>query len=60
MRHKLVPEANHAAIVSEQGLEMGRPSFVHIDIEHDEQQITAVFISGQCYFMGKGFIDIPS
>jgi trans-2,3-dihydro-3-hydroxyanthranilate isomerase len=47
-----------AAIVSEQGIEMGRPSFIHITIEQDSDRITAVRVGGQCHFMGEGFIEV--
>lgn len=48
-----------ADIVSEQGLEMGRPSFVKIRIEQSDGRISAVRVGGQCHFMGEGFIEIP-
>jgi trans-2,3-dihydro-3-hydroxyanthranilate isomerase len=48
-----------AEIVSEQGIEMGRPSFIRIRIERSGEDITAVRVGGQCHFMGEGFIEIP-
>lgn len=48
-----------ADIVSEQGLEMGRPSFVNIRIERQGDRVSAVRVGGQCHFMGEGFIEIP-
>ena len=56
--HGLVSGAA-ADIVSEQGLEMGRPSFVKIRIEQSDGRISAVRVGGQCHFMGEGFIEIP-
>jgi trans-2,3-dihydro-3-hydroxyanthranilate isomerase len=47
-----------ADIVSEQGLEMGRPSFVKIRIEREGDRISAVRVGGQCHFMGEGFIEV--
>jgi trans-2,3-dihydro-3-hydroxyanthranilate isomerase len=45
-------------IVSEQGLEMGRPSFIHIQIEKQGGEITSARVGGQCYYMGEGFFEI--
>ena len=58
VRHGLVPCDPAAEIVSEQGLEMGRPSFIRIRIERNGDEITAVRVGGQCHFMGEGFIEI--
>lgn len=45
-------------IVSEQGVEMGRPSFVHIRIATEGERITAVRVGGRCHFAGEGFIEV--
>lgn len=45
-------------ILSEQGVEMGRASFVHIRIEREGEQITAVRVGGRCHFAGEGFIEV--
>jgi trans-2,3-dihydro-3-hydroxyanthranilate isomerase len=47
-----------ADIVSEQGIEMGRPSYIRIRIERQGEEIKAVRVGGQCHFMGEGFIEI--
>lgn len=49
---------NPAIIVSEQGIEIGRPSFVHIRIEQMGGQINGVFVGGQCVYVGQGEIEI--
>ncbi len=59
VRHGLVACDPAAEIVSEQGLEMGRPSFIKIRIERLGEDITAVRVGGQCHFMGEGFIELP-
>ena len=59
VQHGLVVCDSSAEIVSEQGIEMGRPSFVKIRIERSRENITAVKVGGQCHFMGEGFIEIP-
>ena len=45
-------------IISEQGLEMGRPSFVHIQIDVWGDEITSARVGGQCHYMGEGFFEI--
>ena len=59
VRYGLVACDPAAEIVSEQGLEMGRPSYIRIRIERQGEDITAVRVGGQCHFMGEGFIEIP-
>ena len=58
VRHNLVAQAKKVTIISEQGLEMGRPSLIHIEIEQDDGRITAVRVGGQCYYMGEGSIEL--
>jgi trans-2,3-dihydro-3-hydroxyanthranilate isomerase len=58
VRHGLAACDPVAEIVSEQGLEMGRPSFIRIRIEKSAGDISAVRVGGQCHFMGEGFIEI--
>ena len=45
-------------MVSEQGFELGRPSLVQVKIEQDGQHITGVYVGGQCYSMGEGWITL--
>jgi trans-2,3-dihydro-3-hydroxyanthranilate isomerase len=58
VRYGLVKGDPAAEIVSEQGIEMGRPSYIRITIERQGEDITAVRVGGQCHFMGEGFIEI--
>ena len=46
-------------LVSEQGFEMGRRSFLHLEAIVSEGQITGVSVGGHCVFIGKGelFLD---
>jgi trans-2,3-dihydro-3-hydroxyanthranilate isomerase len=55
VKYGVFPDGN---IVSEQGVEMGRPSFIHIRIESAGEQITAVRVGGRCHFAGEGFIEV--
>lgn len=41
-------------IVSEQGIEMGRPSFINIKVERQGDSFTAVTVGGACVYMGRG------
>ena len=45
--------------VLEQGIEMGRPSFLHIRIGHADKEITAVHVGGSCCYMGSGQLELP-
>jgi trans-2,3-dihydro-3-hydroxyanthranilate isomerase len=59
VRHQLVEQAKSVVeIVSEQGLEMGRPSFVNITIHLTDNEISGVYIGGQCHFMGEGTLEL--
>jgi trans-2,3-dihydro-3-hydroxyanthranilate isomerase len=59
VRYGLVKGDPAAEVVSEQGLEMGRPSYVRIRIEGRGDEITSVKVGGQCHFIGEGFIELP-
>ena len=57
--HRVLPAAGKIECVSEQGLEMGRPSFIKIRIEQNkESEITAVRVGGRCHSMGEGYFEI--
>jgi trans-2,3-dihydro-3-hydroxyanthranilate isomerase len=58
VRYGLVKGEAAGDITSEQGIEMGRPSFVKIRVEQSGGEVSAVKVGGQCYFMGEGFIEI--
>ena len=58
VRHRLVACDRVAEITSEQGIEMGRPSFIKITIERRGDEFKAVRVGGQCHFMGEGFIEV--
>jgi trans-2,3-dihydro-3-hydroxyanthranilate isomerase len=60
VRHGIVPIEGDgtAKIVSEQGIEMGRPSFIKIEIEQSGGAISAVRVGGECVYVGEGFIEL--
>ncbi len=41
-------------IVSEQGIEMGRPSFINIKVDRQGDKFTGVTVGGACVYMGHG------
>jgi trans-2,3-dihydro-3-hydroxyanthranilate isomerase len=58
VKHNIVTD-NPAAIISEQGVEMGRPSFIHIGIDRDKDgEISRVSVGGQSVYIGEGLIEI--
>lgn len=58
VRHGLLATQPKASIVSEQGIEMGRPSFIHIEIAQEANEITEVKVGGQTVFVGGGEIEL--
>ena len=60
VRYGVVSAQPKASIVSEQGIEMGRPSFIHIEITQESNEITEVKVGGQTVFFGGGEIELGS
>lgn len=58
VRSGVVPAQPTAAIVSEQGIEMGRPSFIHVEISQEANEITEVKVGGQTVFVASGEIEL--
>ncbi len=58
VQHGVVPCDHEADITSEQGIEMGRPSFIKIKIAREGGRITDVRVGGECRFMGEGYLEI--
>jgi trans-2,3-dihydro-3-hydroxyanthranilate isomerase len=56
VRYDIAPDPGR--IVSEQGLEIGRPSFIHIQIDKLGDEIISARVGGQCHYMGEGFFEI--
>jgi trans-2,3-dihydro-3-hydroxyanthranilate isomerase len=59
VRHGVIASDGELGCVSEQGIEMGRPSFLHIRIRHAAGEITAVRVGGSCCYMGSGQLELP-
>jgi trans-2,3-dihydro-3-hydroxyanthranilate isomerase len=56
----LTSRAGEIRSVLEQGIEMGRPSFLHIRIAHDGSDITGVRVGGTCHYMGAGYLEMEA
>jgi trans-2,3-dihydro-3-hydroxyanthranilate isomerase len=54
VRHKVVPSKKANAILSLQGVKMGRPSHVHISIGVEKDEITSVRVGGEAVLAGEG------
>lgn len=54
--HKVVAAEQAAAMVSVQGVKMGRPSYVHVSIAVEGGEIASVRVGGQSVFVGEGFL----
>lgn len=50
--------ASSGDMVSEQGFEMGRPSFIHIEVKRNGDEFTDVAIGGRCAYIGCGALVI--
>ena len=51
-------QGNPAKIISEQGFEMGRPSYIHIEIGQSNGEINFVGVGGECVYIGEGSLEI--
>jgi trans-2,3-dihydro-3-hydroxyanthranilate isomerase len=59
LRHGVIRSAGaELDITSEQGVEMGRPSFIRIRIAHEGATITRVRVGGRCRFVGGGHLEL--
>jgi trans-2,3-dihydro-3-hydroxyanthranilate isomerase len=58
VRHGIVTADRASAIVSLQGVKMGRPSWIHIDIGVEGQEITRVRVGGKAVLVAEGEIGI--
>jgi len=59
VRHKMVPAASASAMLSLQGVKMGRPSYVHISVGVEGSEIRSVRVGGSSVLAGEGTLYIP-
>lgn len=57
-RHRVFGELPRLELVNEQGFEINRPSFIHIQVDRQAGQISGVRVGGQAHYMGGGFFDL--
>jgi len=60
VQHGVIACDGEVEFTSEQGIEMGRPSFIKIKIAREGEKITDVRVGGECRFMGEGYLEIES
>lgn len=58
VEHGLVSPEQSEHILSEQGVEMGRPSHIQIRVVRDGAVISAVYVGGYSQFIGAGYIEL--
>jgi len=58
VKHRLVKYSSRVRIISEQGLEMGRPSRLVAEAGISGGQATDIRVGGQCVMVGSGSINI--
>jgi len=58
VRYRVILSEGELLCVSEQGVEMGRPSFLKIRIGHTHGEITDVRVGGNCHYMGSGVLEL--
>ena len=59
VKHRLVKYSSRVRIISEQGLEMGRPSRLIAEAGISGGQATDIQVGGRCVLVGTGSINIP-
>ena len=50
--------ADSCELITEQGFELGRPSFIRMRVERSEGEISSVSIGGKCVMMGCGTLSL--
>ena len=59
VRHKIVQGEKAEAMISLQGVKMGRPSHVHISIGADKGEIASVRVGGEAVLAGEATLYVP-
>jgi trans-2,3-dihydro-3-hydroxyanthranilate isomerase len=59
VRHRIVASESAGAMISLQGVKMGRPSHVHISIGVDGDDIRSVRVGGTSVLAGEGTLYVP-
>jgi trans-2,3-dihydro-3-hydroxyanthranilate isomerase len=59
VRHRAVPKANLTRLVVEQGVEMGRPGRLHVEVHCEGDRICSVLVGGSAVVVGEGQLYEP-
>jgi trans-2,3-dihydro-3-hydroxyanthranilate isomerase len=59
VKHRLIKQQNRIRVISEQGLEMGRPSRLVAEATVSGGQASGITVGGHCVMVGSGKINIP-
>ena len=59
VKHRLVRFTDSLQIISEQGLEMGRPSRLFVEAEVENAKARNIQVGGHCVLVGRGSIELP-
>jgi trans-2,3-dihydro-3-hydroxyanthranilate isomerase len=58
VRHSVISPARSGAILNLQGVRLGRPSWIHIDIGSSGDNISRVRVGGTSVFVAEGVMDV--
>lgn len=58
VRYGVIKPDPRAQLVVEQGIEIERPSFIHVSLEMDGTRFSSIRVGGQCVSIGKGQIHV--
>jgi trans-2,3-dihydro-3-hydroxyanthranilate isomerase len=57
-RWGILGEKASSSFTFEQGIEIGRPSFIHVMIDRNGDRVTSLRVGGQCVAIGEGKIEL--
>jgi trans-2,3-dihydro-3-hydroxyanthranilate isomerase len=58
VKYGVIASSGELRCVVEQGIEIGRPSFLHVRIAHRGEEISEVRVGGTCHYVGAGYFEI--
>lgn len=59
VRHRAVPRASLTRLLVEQGVEMGRPARLHVEVHSEGDRICSVLVGGSAVIVGEGSLYEP-
>jgi trans-2,3-dihydro-3-hydroxyanthranilate isomerase len=58
VKYGVIKPDPRAQLIVEQGIEVQRPSFIHVSLEMDGERFSSIRVGGQCVVIGKGQIHV--